>query len=157
MQTDSGKVQGRVPQASLVILALAGLFGVPAALADEETLIVASGDKATRAAYTRLNEVVQEQLSATEAAIQTERTESLGTIEARLDHLYQIISAKREELQNETAGQLEEVQLQIETQRDELRDLKVRELINESRYRELEDKWPRCSRPTWALRRSMTL
>ena len=37
MQTDSCKVQSRVPKASLVILALAGLFGVPAALADEET------------------------------------------------------------------------------------------------------------------------
>jgi DNA-directed RNA polymerase subunit beta' len=109
----------------------------------EDSIILASGAMATREAYSRLNEVVQNELSATESAIQAERTESLAAIEARLDHLYQTIADKREQLQSETAGQLDEVQLQIEEQREELRELKVRELINESRYRELEEKWPK--------------
>jgi DNA-directed RNA polymerase subunit beta' len=108
-----------------------------------ETTIVAVGEQVTRDAYARLSELVQEQLSTLEAAVHNERAEALAPVDARRDYLQQLIADKREELQKDIAGQLGEVQTAIEDQREELRNIRVRQLINESRYRELEEKWPR--------------
>ena len=107
------------------------------------TMIVPQGELVTRDAYSRLNEVAQNMLSEVEAAIQTEKAEALAPIEARQDYLHQAVADKREELHREIAGQLEEVATRIEEQREELRSLRVRQLINESRHRELEEKWPK--------------
>jgi DNA-directed RNA polymerase subunit beta' len=114
--------------------------------ADEGSIILNQGQTATRDAYTRLNDVVQDQLSAVEATLQDQKTEALDPIEARLENLYQTIADKREELQSENTGQLEEVEAAIEEQREELRNLRTRQLINESPYRELEEKWPKVFR-----------
>ncbi len=111
--------------------------------ANEGIIILAQGQMATRDAYTRLNDVVQNQLSTLEATLQDQKAEALDPIEARLENLYQRIANKREELQSEIAGQLEEAEAAIEEQREELRNLRSRQLINESRYRELEEKWPK--------------
>ncbi len=110
---------------------------------DEGIIILNQGQTASRDAYTTLNEVVQNQLSAVEATLQGQKTEALDPIEARLENLYQTIADKREELQSDNIGQLEEVESAIEEQREELRNLRARQLINESRYRELEEKWPK--------------
>jgi len=116
---------------------------VDAVDAGEAAMILPQGEVATRQAYTLLNDVVQKQLSATEAALQIEKTEGLPPIEARLEHLYQTIADKREQLQDELVGQIDDFAEQIEEQREELRNIRVRQLINESRYRELEERWPR--------------
>jgi len=105
--------------------------------------IVAQGELVTRDAYSRLNQVVEEKLGEVEATIQTEKAEALAPIEARQDYLQQVIADKREELQQAIASQLEEVEKRIEEQRMELCSLRVRQLINESRHRELEEKWPK--------------
>jgi len=115
----------------------------PLDLAFSTVVIVPKGELVTRAAYARLNQLVQDKLSEVESAIQTEKAESLAPIEARQDYLHQQISDKREALRAEIADQLEELEKRIEDQREELRNLRVRQLINESRHRELEEKWPR--------------
>ena len=115
----------------------------PLDLAFSSVVIVPKGELVTRAAYARLNQLVQDKLSEVESAIQTEKAESLAPIEARQDYLHQQISDKREALRAEIADQLEELEKRIEDQREELRNLRVRQLINESRHRELEEKWPR--------------
>jgi len=112
-------------------------------IGEADTTIVAAGEQVTRDAYARLNEVVQDQLSTLETAVQNERSEALAPVDARRDYLQQVISDKREELQKDIANQLQEVETSIEEQREELRNIRVRQLINESRYRELEEKWPR--------------
>jgi len=108
-----------------------------------DAMIVQQGELVTRDAYSRLNEVVQDKLSEAEAAIQAEKAEALAPIEARQDYLRQLVNDKREELQSEIADQLAEVEARLAEQREELRSLRVRQLINESRYRELEEKWPK--------------
>ncbi len=115
----------------------------PREVANEGIIILAQGRTTTRDAYTRLSGVVQNQLSTLEATLQDQKAEALDPIEARLENLYQTIADKREELQSEIAGQLEEAEAAIEEQREELRNLRARQLINESRYRELEEKWPK--------------
>jgi DNA-directed RNA polymerase subunit beta' len=110
---------------------------------EADVTIVQQGESVTRDAYSRLNEVVQNQLSEIEAAIQTEKVEALAPIEARQDYLHQMVADRREELQSGIADQLEDAEARIEEQREELRNIQVRQLINESRYRELEEKWPK--------------
>jgi DNA-directed RNA polymerase subunit beta' len=114
------------------------------ALAD--AAIVPQGELVTRDAYTYLNQVVQDKLSEVETTLQNEKAAALAPIEAKQDHLQQVISDKREELQQGTAGQFEQAERRIDEQREELRGLRVRQLINESRHRELEEKWPRVFR-----------
>jgi len=108
-----------------------------------DTVILRQGELATREAYSLLNEMVQNQLSEVEATVQRERTDALAPTETRLEYLYQVVADKREELQSEIADQLKEAEAHIEEQREELRELQVRQLINESRSRELEEKWPK--------------
>ncbi len=108
-----------------------------------DTTIVQQGKLVTRRAYSRLKKVVQDKLSEVEAAIQAEKAESLAPVEARQDYLHQMVADRREELQKEIAEQLLEAEARIEKQREELRNLGARQLIDESRYRELEEKWPR--------------
>ncbi len=110
------------------------------------TAIVQRDELVTRDAYSRLNEVVRNKLSEVEAAIQAEKAEASAPIEARQDYLHQVVADKREELQDEIADQLKGVEARIEDQREELRNLRVRQLINESRHRELEEKWPKVFR-----------
>ncbi len=105
--------------------------------------IVLKGEEVTRDSYARLNEVVQNRLSEIEATIQDEKAAALAPIEARQELLQQQISDKREALQEQIADQVKEVEERIGEQREELRSLRVRQLINESRHRELEEKWPK--------------
>lgn len=107
------------------------------------TTLVAQGELVTRDAYLRLNQLVEDKLSEVETTLQAEKAEALTPIEARQDYLHQLIADKREELRKEIADQFEEVEKRIEGQREELLGLRVRQLINESRYRELEEKWPK--------------
>lgn len=118
---------------------------VDALHADNEpgATVLRQGEMASREAFSRLNEIVQLQLSAVETALQEEKSHILAPIELRLEHLYQQIAEKREELQKGIVGELEDVEANIEAQREELRSLRVRQLINESSYRELEEKWPK--------------
>jgi len=112
-------------------------------LGEAQTTIVEKGEPVTRDAYSRLSEVVEEQLSMLEAAVQKEKAEALAPVEARQDYLQQVVADKREELQTAIGDQLADAETAIEDQREELRNIRVRQLINESRYRELEEKWPK--------------
>lgn len=117
--------------------------GTAPALGEADTTIIQQGELVTRDAYSRLNDVVQNQLSEVEAVIQSGKAETLAPIKARQDYLHQMVSDKREELQSQIADQLVEAEEQSEEQREELQLIQVRQLINESRYRELEEKWPK--------------
>jgi len=136
-QLDAYKDQAAPVDLQLSSLEAKSLIG------DVGATIVAAGEQVTRDAYTQLSEVVQDQLSALEAAVQNEKAEALAPVDARSDYLQQMIADKREELQKDFADQLQEFETSIEDQREELRNIRVRQLINESRYRELEEKWPR--------------
>jgi DNA-directed RNA polymerase subunit beta' len=121
---------------------------VPMALvfAPSGATIVDRGEPVTRDAYARLNEVAQGQLALVEAAAQAEKAQAIAPIEARQELLSQMIAEKRAELQSQVAEEIEAVEQRIEDERDDLRSLRVRQLINESRHRELEEKWPRVFR-----------
>jgi len=108
-----------------------------------DAIIVLKGETVTREAHARLNDVVQARLSEVEAAVQNARAEALAPVDARQDYLHQQVADKREALRSDSADQLNEVQERVEDQKDELRSLRVRQLINESRHRELEEKWPK--------------
>ena len=109
-------------------------------------VIVPKGEPVTREAFTYLNELVQKQLSAIEAALQSDKDAALAVVEARQEFLNQKLADRREELHSGIEDKLEAKEAQIDEERDELRNLRVRQLINESRHRELEEKWPRVFR-----------
>ena len=111
-----------------------------------EKTIVPKGNEVTRKAYAALKEVVQNRLSEIEAETQSQKAEALAPIEARQRLLEQQVSDKRDALREGVADQLEEVEERVSDQREELHSLRVRQLINESRHRQLEEKWPKVSK-----------
>jgi len=108
-----------------------------------EATLVEQGKSVTTDAYKRLNKVVQDKLSEIEATTQAEKEKALAPVEARQDYLDQLVADKRAELQAEIDDQLADFEEHIEERREELQNLHARDLINENRYRELEEKWPK--------------
>ena len=108
-----------------------------------DATIVEQGKSVTTGAYRRLKKIVRDKLSETEIAIQTEKDGALAPIEAGQAHVDQVITDKRGELQAEADEALAGFEERIEEQREELQSLGARDLIDESRHRELEERWPK--------------
>jgi DNA-directed RNA polymerase subunit beta' len=65
--------------------------------------------------------------------------------------------ARRAALQQEMEAKLAEIRDRFEQDRDELALLKPKQLLNETSYRELREKWARVFQQAWAPRRFMIL
>ncbi len=105
-------------------------------------LIVPAGETIRREHMAALNKVVQDELSRIEAQVALERDQLLSAAEKE-----GLPSRQAVERQIELEGELElieeEVRQRFEQDREDLIWLKPRQLLNETRYRELRDKWPR--------------
>lgn len=106
-------------------------------------VVATAGTKVTREHLSLLNQLVQAEIEEMEGRIPEEQQAELAPIEAEKDQL-------RHECEEEVRGLAEEVEQQIESLKaaadEELREIKsikVKQFLNESRYRELEEKWGR--------------
>ena len=111
--------------------------------APTDRVIVEKGDVVTRDHYTILNQAAQDQLGVLERGIQEDQSSRMTPLEARIEYLGRRSEEDKSATQTHLARELEEIREKAETSREELMSLKVLQLLNENRFRELEAKWGR--------------
>lgn len=109
----------------------------------DEFIVVAEGERVTRAHLATLNQVVQDELSRIEERFDQERRALLEPLQQEAEALRQEAEDRRAQFQSELEAKLEQVRMEFEEARDELMSLRPRQLLSEARYRELADRWGR--------------
>jgi DNA-directed RNA polymerase subunit beta' len=90
---------------------------------------------------TALNQLVQERLSQIEDEVRQAQTEIQQEAEKQREEVRYKAQAAVEAIQQETEEQVEAVYDEVQADIDDLQSLQERELISESRYREIREKW----------------
>ena len=108
-----------------------------------DSIIVRQGELVRREHVAAFSKVVQDALSQLDERLSMDKDRQLQVA----DHEETLATRKDKEhlgkLQVALDKQQQEIHLRIEQERDDLLSLKTRQLINETRYRELRDKWGR--------------
>ena len=110
--------------------------------APSDTLIVPAGEVIRREAIGALNAVVQDELSRVEERLSLEKDRLLNPQVAD-ERSMRDTEQRRAALHAELEAKASEVREQFETDREQLQWLKPKQLLNETRYRELHERWPR--------------
>lgn len=108
-----------------------------------QTLIVPAGELVRREHILTFNRIVQDELSRLDEQFSLERDRLLEPVDKEKELASRLAGERRASLEDELERQLEELRARFEQEREELMSLKVRQLLNETRYRELRDKWGR--------------
>ncbi|MHB1295432.1 MAG: DNA-directed RNA polymerase subunit beta' [Anaerolineae bacterium] len=108
-----------------------------------ETVIVPSGDVVRREHIAAFNTIVQNELSHIEEQFSMERDRLLQAGNGSDGDSARKEEAKRQSLLADMDRQSDEIRARMERDREELTLLKAKQLLNETHYRELREKWPR--------------
>ena len=92
---------------------------------------------------TLLNRAVQAEIEDTEGRIREKQQDKLTPLEAETDQLRHEAEVKIDELTKEADLQVESLQAAADDERKEIRSIKVKQFLNETQHRQLEDKWGR--------------
>ena len=90
-----------------------------------------------------LNRAVQAEIEEIEGTTREKQQEELTPIEAEKDQLRHEAEEKIRELTKEVEQQIESLGAAADDDRREIKSIKVKQFLNETQYRELEDKWGR--------------
>ncbi|HHX43465.1 MAG TPA: DNA-directed RNA polymerase subunit beta' [Chloroflexi bacterium] len=112
-------------------------------LKPSETLILPQGDVIRREHLSAFNKIVQDELSRLEEQFSLERDRVLAPLDTQEEQASRQADAQQESLREDLDRQLEEIRTRYEQQMEELMSLRPRQLLNETRYRELREKWGR--------------
>ena len=107
------------------------------------TVILEEGEVARRQHRQLLSGTVQDKLNEIDTRIREEYAARIAELEAQEEPARQRAQEERAAVQERADSELAEVQERYEADREELQSLRKKQLINESRYRELEEKWGR--------------
>jgi len=108
-----------------------------------DTHVIGAGDIVRREHITQFNRVVQDELSRLEEQYAQEKENLLGDMVSSSGEAIAQATERKAEIEEEIARQADQVREKYEQDRDELLSLRPKQLINETRYRELRDKWGR--------------
>ena len=108
-----------------------------------DTLILEKGEIARREHRQLLNSTVQDKLNELDTRMREEYEAKLAALAEQEQPARQQALEERAAVQERLAAETAEIQGRIEADREELMGLRKKQLINESRYRELEEKWGR--------------
>jgi DNA-directed RNA polymerase subunit beta' len=104
-------------------------------------VVVLAEEKVTREHTTRLNELVQGELSRLQVEVTDEREEAAVRLDAVNAGVRDTVAQQKGELQEGYAAQLDALQTQYDDDVDELKSLAPMQFFGEARYRELRTKW----------------
>ena len=107
------------------------------------TVILEEGEIARRQHRQLLSGTVQDKLNEIDTRIREEYAARIAELEAQEEPARQRAQEERAAVQERADSELAEIQERYEADREELQSLRKKQLINESRYRELEEKWGR--------------
>ncbi len=108
-----------------------------------DTVILEQGEVARREQRQLLNATVQDKLNELDTRIHEEYATRIAELDAQDAPARQRAQEERTQVQERLAQEAGEIQDRVEADREELQSLRKKMLINESRYRELEEKWGR--------------
>jgi DNA-directed RNA polymerase subunit beta' len=111
--------------------------------APSDTLILPKGEVARREHRKLLNGTVQDKLNEVDTRIHEEYASKIEALEADEEPARQRALEERAAVQERLEAEVAEIEERTEADREELDNLRKKQLINESRYRELEEKWGR--------------
>jgi DNA-directed RNA polymerase subunit beta' len=111
-----------------------------------DEVLVSTGNMVKREHLTQLNHAVQSRIEEVEGAIRQEQQDKLVLIEAEIDQLRQEMEGKVAELKEAVDEQIASLKAASEEQRKDIKQIKVKQFLNETQYRELEGKWGRFFR-----------
>jgi DNA-directed RNA polymerase subunit beta' len=111
-----------------------------------DTLILEKGEVARRENRQLLSSTVQAKLNELDTRIHEEYAARIAELEAQQQPAKQAALEERTAIQERLAAEVAEIQERTEADREELQGLRKKLLVNESRYRELEEKWGRVFR-----------
>ena len=114
---------------------------VEASIAFSQRVIVEKGEEVTRGHLSLLTQAVQVRLSEIEASIREEQERDRVLIEAEKERLRRIASHQIDELKEKMEGEVEAIRKRTEADREEAISLKPKQLLSESQYRKMEEKW----------------
>ncbi len=100
-----------------------------------------AGEVIGREHFDRLNEAMQKRLSEIEDAIRADQADVRMLIQAQRDQVRREADAEIEVLRTRVEEQKAQLRQQHEAEMQELRSLQAMDLITESRYRELVERW----------------
>ena len=106
-----------------------------------DTPIVHQGEVVSAEHEALVNEHVQEQLNRLQAESDQEKARIQEVIQAQRDHVRQELEALVERLRSEQAERRQRLQEAIERDIEELKSLREQQLLTESHYRELQERW----------------
>ncbi len=107
----------------------------------QDDVLVAKGATVTREHLATLNEAIQNRLSDIEDEINREREEVHGTLEARRDIIRREIEQEVDDQRTAVESQKGQLRSSMEESLVELKELCERDLLSESEYRDLTDRW----------------
>ena len=111
--------------------------------APSDTVVVPAGEVVRREHLAAFNKIVQDELSLVEERLALERDRLLKPVDVAEDQATRQAEKRRAELEEALANKIQEIRERFESEREDLLSLKARQLLNETRYRELREKWPR--------------
>jgi DNA-directed RNA polymerase subunit beta' len=104
-------------------------------------MVVQEGQTVTRNHTTRLNELVQAQLSRVQTEIGDEREEAVNRLDAINVDIRKAVGGQKDRLQEEYVDQVAALQERHDSEVDELKSLAAMQFFGEARYRDLRSKW----------------
>jgi DNA-directed RNA polymerase subunit beta' len=110
-------------------------------LEPSDEVLVATRTKVTRQHLSLLNQRVQAEIEEIEGEIGEKQQAELAPIEAEKDQLSHEIEKKTRELTEEVEQQIEALRAAADDERREIKSIRTKQFLNETQYRELEDKW----------------
>ncbi len=108
-----------------------------------DTLVISEGEMVRREHLTAFSKIVQDELSRIETQFSMEQDRLLKPMDREEQLASQQATKRQDDLQVALDSHVDGVRSEHESARDELMSLKPRTLLNEIRYRELRERWPR--------------
>ena len=108
-----------------------------------DSIILREEEVVRRKHIAAFNKIVQDELTGIEEQLSMERDRLFESFGRENKETIQGAEERRSSLQREVDAQAQEVRELFEEQREELESLQPRQLLNETRYRELRERWGR--------------
>jgi DNA-directed RNA polymerase subunit beta' len=108
-----------------------------------DTIILRKGEQIRREHISTFNQIVQDELSEIEERFSERKQEELLPFLEEEERLRSEVEDRRARLQEASADQVQEIRERFEEEIEELETLQVRQLLNETTYRDLREKWGR--------------
>jgi DNA-directed RNA polymerase subunit beta' len=110
-------------------------------LVSADKTVIAVGQVISRDHVGQINDLVQQKLNSLQSESDEEKADIRLLISAKREHIRGDLGAKVEELRSDIDGRKDRLRVQMERDLDDLKSLEEKQLLTETRYRELADRW----------------